>query len=182
MKVKIHHIVPLFLLLFLLGNGMAFSQANNLVVIDQAFAQKEEVLSKLPYGTLVLYLKTTSNPWKDIREKMTLNPDLKNIHLFAESGHNSLLMGGIEYNTDTVASEFELAMLEGLYKGIHYQLLLYSCNLPSSPEGLDLIKELGNRTYFNIAAATGCTGVFDENFDFNFTTLDQPTVGPIFTN
>jgi hypothetical protein len=182
MKLKINQIVPILLLLFALGNEIAFAQTKSLVVIDQAFVQKEDVLLKIPSGTTVLHLKTTSNPWKDIREKLSSDTDIKQIHLFAESGYDSLLLGGIEYNRDNVQTEFELAMLEGIYTGTHYQLMLYTCNLSSNPEGLELIKELGNKTYFNIAASTNCTEQLYHNINFDYTTLDQPIAGSIFKN
>jgi hypothetical protein len=182
MKTIIKTIFSTFVILLVLGCGKTIAQTNILVVIDQDYTKKNEVLSQLPSDAAVLQLKSTSNPWRDIREKLTSDNDLKQIHLFAESGFNSLLMGGIEYNADKVQSEFELSMLEGIYTGTHYQLLLYTCNLPSNPEGLELIKELGNRTYFNIAASTNCMEESDHDLNFDYTTLDQPIAGSIFKN
>ncbi|MEZ4970481.1 MAG: DUF4347 domain-containing protein [Flavobacteriaceae bacterium] len=180
MKTTIKTILSTFIILMVLGCGKAIAQTDILVVIDQDYAKRNEVLSQLPSGAAVINLKSNSNPWKDIREKLTSDKDLKQIHLFVESGFNSLLMAGIEYNAEKVQSEFELSMLEGIYTGIHYQLYLYTCNLPSNPEGLELIKELGNKTYFNIAASTNCQEGADHDFNFDYTTLDQPIAGSIF--
>lgn len=161
--------------------GMISAQSSNLIVIDKDFAQKSKLLTSLPPNATILNLDGVSNPWKMIREKLKSDSKLKNIHLFVESGYKSLLMGGIEYTDAAVDAEDELPMLEGLYFGTHYQLLLYTCNLPSNPEGLELIKKIGEKSYFNVAASTDCTDIFNQMV-FDFTSLNQPTVSPIITN
>jgi|SRR5690606_32345832 len=178
MKLKIPHFKIVILFLLVCGNNLT-AQSNNLVVIDKDYEQKEKLLTKLPENVSVLNLDGTSNPWKTIRETLEQNKNIENIHLFAESASNSITMGGIVYTNDMVETEFELSMLEGLYESKNYQLLLYTCNLPSSDSGLDLISKIGNMAYFNVAASTKCTDVFDQ-LTFDYTSLNQPTVAPIF--
>lgn len=182
MNQKLTHIQLFMLLLLILQSGsMAIAQSADLVVIDKNFTQNSKLLAQLPPNTAILNLDTSKNPWMMIREKLESNPDLKNIHLFAESLDNAILVGGIEYTTAKIEGESELSMLEGLYNGTHYQLLLYTCNLSSNPEGLDLIKKIGERAYFNVAVSTNCTDIFNA-INFDFTSLNQPSVAPILTN
>lgn len=171
----------MLLLLIIQSGALAIAQSADLVVIDKDYSQNSKLLSKLPPNTAILRLDTSKNPWMMIREKLESNPDFKNIHLFAESGDNSIVMGGIEYTTAKIDGESELSMLEGLYKGTNYQLLIYTCNLPSTPDGLELVKKIGERAYFNVAVSTNCTDVFN-TINFDFTSLNQPLVAPILTN
>ncbi|MFI1773141.1 DUF4347 domain-containing protein [Thalassobellus citreus] len=181
MKSKFHQIKFLIILLLINSGGYLFAQSQDLVVIDQSYAQKEKLLSKLPSNIAILNINDSSNPWKTIREKLESDSNLKNIHLFAESSYKSILMGGIEYTNVSLDNEFELSMLEGLYSGNNYQLLLYTCNLASNSEGLNLIKKLGNKAYFNVGASTNCIDIFNSSLTFDFTSLGTPTVNPIFT-
>lgn len=170
--------VFLYLAIILFAGSLS-AQSPDLVVIDYNYAQKEDLEQKIPSNIAILNLSTGENPWLVIRKKLEKNPNLKNIHLFAESGYKSLLLGGIEYTKTLIEAENELSMLEGLYSGDNYQLLLYCCNLPSNEEGLNIIKTIGQRTYFNVAASTKCTTIFDNSFTFDFTTLNMPTANPI---
>lgn len=156
------------------------AQSENLVVIDKDYAQKEKLQTKLPPNVSILHLDGSSNPWKMIRETLEKNRNLKSIHLFAESSYNAILLGGIEYTDTVIDREFELPMLEGLYLGSHYQLLLYTCNLPSNANGIQLIKKIGDKAYFNIAAMTTCSDVFNTPLKFDYSSLNQPVVAPIF--
>lgn len=186
MKSKITQITQIkyaiVLLFFINGSTLLFAQSFDLIVIDKDYAQKEKLLAKLPSNVSILNLNGSGNPWKIIRETLQQDPNLKNIHLFAEFGFKSLLIGGIEYNEASLDTDFEIAMLEGLYTGTHYQLLLYTCNLASNSEGLDFMRKLGNGTYFNVAASTNCNDIFSSNLSFDFTTFEKLTVSSIFNN
>jgi len=185
-KAMINHFnrknVSLFLLLCSMVITGAMAQSEALVVIDKDYAQKEKLQTKLPSNITIVYLDGSSNPWKMIRETLEKNRNLKSIHLFVESSYNTLMMGGIEYTDAAVDAEFELPMLEGLYLGSHYQLLLYTCNLSSNPEGLQLIKKIGDKAYFNMAAISKCTDIFNTPLEFDYSSLNQPVVAPILTN
>jgi hypothetical protein len=74
MKTIIKTILSTFVILLVMGCGKAIAQTNILVVIDQDYTKKNEVLSQLPSDAAVLQLKSTSNPWRDIREKLTNSP------------------------------------------------------------------------------------------------------------
>lgn len=178
MKSKLNQIKFVIILIIITSGNYLSAQSKNLVVIDQNFANKEKLLSRLSKDAIILNLNESSNPWKMIREKLQSDTNLKNIHLFTESTSTSLTMGGITYTHAMVEKELELPMLEGLYDGTNLQLLLYTCNLPSTKTGLDLITKIGNMAYLNIAAPTQCSDIFSQ-LSFDFTTLNQPTVAPI---
>ena len=173
MKLKFTQVLFATIILFITGREMAFAQSENLVVIDQGFAQKEKLLAKLPPNVSILNLNGASNPWKAIREKLKKDTKLKNIHLFAEANYNSIQIGGINYNLKTVNTENEFGMLEGLYDGTHLQLLIYNCNLGTNNEGIKLIKAISEKAYLNIGVCTNCTSIFDSDFNFGYTTLNQ---------
>jgi len=156
--------------------------AQDLVVIDSDYANKQQVLTSIPQNTPVLEIDNGTNPWKSIREKLTTSKTIGTIHLFVEANYNSLLIGGITYDIQAAQNEFELSMLEGLYQGTNLQLLIYNCNLASNDAGKRLLQEIGNRAYLNIAACTDCTSVFEPDFHFDFQTLDQPIDQPILQN
>lgn len=162
-----------FLFLFYLFSSSITAQSKSLVVLDFEFSQKTSVLNELPDNTAVLELNSGTNPWELIRKKLESNQDLKVIHLFANASYNSLRIGGVNYDIVKVAKEFELSMLEGLYQGIHLQLLVYNCNLASNEEGLNLLKVIGEKAYFNVGACTNCTSIFDSTFLFDFSTLNR---------
>lgn len=178
MKLKFLHLKLTVILLFLVCGNDLMAQTQDLIVIDKDYKQKEKLLTLLPASVSIIHLDGRSNPWKVIRETLEQNKSIKNIHLFAESASNSITMGGIKYTEESIQAEGELSMLEGLYFGIHYQFLIYTCNLPATPEGLELIKKIGEVTYFNIAVSTTCKDVFNQ-LTFDFTSLNQPTVAPI---
>lgn len=159
----------------------AQSGSKSLVVIDSDFADKQQVINSLTSNEVVLQLTNSNNPWSDIRNELASNSTIKTIHLFVNASYNSLQMGGITYNLDSVNSEFELGMLEGLYQGEHIQLLIYNCNLGSNTDGLALIKAIGEKAYFNIGACTSCTSIFDAAFNFDYWSLSTSTTNSILT-
>lgn len=169
-------------LLFCLITTLTFAQSKNLVVIDSEYLDKEQVLAIIPNEAVLLVLDTHSNPWKTIRESLESNNGIKTIHLFTNATYNSIQMGGVSYNLDVANSENELGMLEGFYDGTHLQLLIYNCNLGSNEEGIDLIDVISQKSYLNIGVNTNCTSIFDEDFNFNFSTLNLLTDNPITTN
>lgn len=167
---------PWFILILgLLVSTVVVSQSNDLVVIDSDYAQQQEVLNSIQADVPVLIVNSSANPFKTIREYLEGHPGIIAVHLFAEASYNSFHLGGTIYTSDEVANENELSMLEGLYKGDNIQLLIYNCNLGSNEEGLELLQQLGNRAYFNVAVPTTCTSVFGSEILFDHTTLNQPT-------
>ncbi len=170
------------LLCSVLFSTAIYAQSENLVVIDAQFSQKQDVLAKVPSTATILELSGDSNPWKAIRENLESNSSIKTIHLFVNATYNSMQMGAITYDLAQVNSENELSMLEGLYQGEHFQLLVYNCNLGSNDEGLSLLKGLGQKAYFNVGVSTDCTSIFDNSFDFNHSTLGQVLNSSIIQN
>ncbi|MHA7831991.1 MAG: DUF4347 domain-containing protein [Flagellimonas sp.] len=162
-----------FLLLTLMAIGVSTAQTNALVVMDSQYAQKQDVLSRLPSNSNILEIDGADNPWKTIREYIQENSSMRTIHLFVNATYNAFQLGGITYNAQQVEQEFEFSMLEGLYQGTNFQLLVYNCNLGSNPEGLALLKQISERSYFNIGVPTNCSSILEGSLDFDHTTMNQ---------
>jgi len=172
----------LFLLLFLCLVGLkSFSQSTSVVIIDGDFSKKQQVMEALGDAQIV-YLTSGTNPWKAIRESLETDKNITTIHLFVDASYNEIQMGGILYNLETLGKESELGMLEGLYQGNNYQLLIYNCNLGSNQDGTELLGYIGQRTYMNVVACTNCTSIFDADFAFDYKTLDEPLPVSIIQN
>ncbi len=169
-----------FLLLTSLIMGVSKAQTSDVVVMDSQYSKKQDVLNRLPSNTDILEINRENNPWKTIREYLLENTSVQKIHLFANAIYNAFELGGITYTTEKVDQEFELSMLEGLYQGTNLQLLVYDCNLGSNPEGLDLLQQISERSYFNIGVPTNCSSVLDGSLDFDHTTMNQPINSTIF--
>lgn len=168
------------LLFFSMAFSMSWAQTAEVVVIDSEYSQKTSVLEHLPTNATVIEVGHSENPWKTVRQFLEANATVKTIHLFANTSYNALQLGGITYDSSKITQEFELSMLEGVYQGTNIQLLVYDCNLGSNTDGLALIKQISNMSYFNIATSTDCTSVFDSNFSFDHTTMNQPISSSIF--
>lgn len=104
------------MLLTLVVIGVSKAQTNELVVMDSQYAQKQDVLNRLPSNSHFLEINGEDNPWKTIREYVQQNSSIQTIHLFVNASYNAFELGGITYGTQQVAQEFELSMLEGLYQ------------------------------------------------------------------
>ncbi|MBR9854495.1 MAG: DUF4347 domain-containing protein [Algicola sp.] len=169
-----------FLLLFTLVLSVVKAQSDDVILVDSEFAQKQELLTKIPQGVSVIEINKTVNPWKMVREYLEKNSSVNTLHLFTNTTYNAFELGGILYNESKVGQEFEFSMLEGLYAGTNIQLLVYDCNLGSNPDGLALIKKVGDLTYFNIGVPTNCTTVLSSDIEFDYTTLNQPITSSIF--
>lgn len=163
-----------FLLLTFVVIGVSKAQTNELVVMDSQYAQKQDVLNRLPSNSHFLEINGEDNPWKTIREYVQQNSSIQTIHLFVNATYNAFELGGITYDGQQVEQEFEFSMLEGLYQGTNFQLLVYDCNLGSNPEGLALLKQISERSYFNIGIPTNCSSVLESSLDFDHTTMNQP--------
>lgn len=150
------------------------AQSTDLVVIDSNYSQKQTLLDAIDPNVATLAVGTEANPFKTIREYLEQHKSVIAVHLFAEATYNTLQLGGKFYDMALMATENELSMLEGLYRGDNIQLLVYNCNLGSNEEGLQLLKQLGDRAYFNIAVSTNCTSIFSTDFSFDHTTLNKP--------
>ena len=137
-------------------------------------------LDHLTSDTPVLEVDASKNPWKYIREFLEQNRTVLTLHLFANTGHGSLEIGGMDYDSAKIDEDFELSMLEGLYQGTNIQLLIYDCTLGSDNDGLALIQKISEKTYFNIAVPTNCSSVFSTDVDFDHTTMNQPIHNSIF--
>ena len=166
--------------LFTLTITGAFAQSESVVLLDSEYAQKQQVVDKLPSGVTVIEIEGINNPWKSIREYLEQNRSTQIVHLFANTSYNALELGGKTYDSNAVDQEFELSMLEGLYQGNNMQLLIYDCNLGSNPEGLALLKKIGNKAYLNIAVPTNCSSIFGPDLEFDHTTMNQPITNSIF--
>ncbi|SNZ00805.1 DUF4347 domain-containing protein [Flagellimonas pacifica] len=171
--------LPVFFFLFAFLITGVFAQSNDIVVIDSKYSQKPQVLNNLPSGTSVVEIYSTDNPWKTIRENLEQNPSIKAIHLFVNTNYNAFELGGILYDSTKIDQEFEFSMMEGLYQGTNIQLLVYDCNLGSNPEGLELMKKVSDRSYFNIGVPTNCSSIFSMDLEFDHTTMNQPVNKPI---
>jgi hypothetical protein len=163
-----------FLLLTLMLIGVSKAQTSELVIMDSQYFQKLDVLGRLPSNSNVLEINGEDNPWKTIREYVQQNSSIQTIHLFVNATFNAFELGGITYGSQQVEQEFELSMLEGLYQGTNFQLLVYDCNLGSNPEGLALLKQISERSYFNIGVPTNCSSILESSLDFDHTTMNQP--------
>lgn len=163
-----------FLFLTLLIIGVSKAQTSEMVVMDSQYAQKQDVLNRLPSNSDFLEINGEDNPWKTIREYVQQNSSIQTIHLFVNATYNAFELGGITYGAQQVEKEFEFSMLEGLYQGTNFQLLVYDCNLGSNPEGLALIKQISERSYFNIGVPTNCSSILEGSLDFDHTTMNQP--------
>lgn len=152
---------------------MAVAQSNSLVVMDKQYAEADKVAEQLP-NTQILYLDANTNPWKQIRMALEADRSIVSIHLFVKATYNGLLMGEQSYTLESLDNEFELGMLEGLYQGTHIQLLVYNCNIGNNQDGQELLRQIGQRAYFNVAVPTDCNSIFDSGFNFDYTTLDLP--------
>jgi len=159
----------------------AFAQSTNLVVVDSEYSEKEKVISQIS-ASKILSLQIGANPWKAIRERIAADRNITTVHLFAEASYNTIRMGGISYDKEALNDEFELSMLEGLYQGTHLQLLIYNCNLGANEEGLELLTQIGERTYMNVGASTNCTSIFDPDFVFDFKTRKENLTAPLIYN
>jgi hypothetical protein len=162
-----------FLLLTLMAIGVSKAQSSDVVVMDAQYYQKQDILSRLPSNSDILEINGEDNPWKTIREYVQQNSSIQTIHLFVNTTYNAFELGGITYDLQQVAQEFEFSMLEGLYQGTNFQLLVYDCNLGSNPEGLALIKQISERSYLNIGVPTNCSSILDGSLDFDHTTMNQ---------
>ncbi|WP_299434884.1 DUF4347 domain-containing protein [uncultured Maribacter sp.] len=171
----------IYVFFFLCLKFYAQSGSKNLVVIDSDFSEKTQIISTLSTNQVLVELNNTTNAWKQIREFLQENSEIKTIHLFANASYNSLQMGGVAYDLNSVNAEFELSMLEGLYQGEHIQLLVYNCNLGSNTDGLALIKAIGEKAYFNVGACTSCTSIFDTAFNFDYWSLSASITNSILT-
>src|SRR5690606_19830382 len=120
------------LLLLVVTNGVS-AQVNKLVVIDGAFSEKPEAMAKIGPDVPILQLSNVGHPCEAIRHELLKDRNIKEIHLFAGAAYNQLGLGGTVYTLENLENEWELAMLEGLYQGVNYQLFLYNCNLASNP-------------------------------------------------
>lgn len=176
-KINLKSVVTVFLILMSLSLR---AQEKNLVVVDPQFSEKTALFDQLPEDVVMLELDTTSNPWKRMREVLVSDTSITAIHLFSEASYNAIQLGDHMYDMDKVKSEFELSMLEGIYAGTNYQLLVYNCNLGSNTEGLALLKQIGSMAYFNVAVPTNCQSIFDPNLTFDHTTLNQSAPKSIF--
>lgn len=168
------------LLFFSMSIGISWAQADEIVVIDSEYSQKANVLDNLPNSVAIIELQKAENPWKTVREYLEGHNSVQTIHLFANTSYNALELGGITYDLAMVNQEFELSMLEGVYQGTNLQLLVYDCNLGSNTDGLELIQKISDMSYFNIATSTNCTSVFDTDFSFDHTTMNQTISSSIF--
>ncbi len=169
-----------FVLLTFLITGVSKAQTNDVVVMDSQYSNKQDVLNRLQSNTDVLEINRENNPWKTIREYLLENTSVQKIHLFANATYNTFELGGITYDTEKVDQEFEFSMLEGLYQGTNLELLVYDCNLGSNPEGLALLKQISDRSYFNIGIPTNCSSVLDGSLEFDHTTMNLPINSSIF--
>ncbi|WP_420600893.1 DUF4347 domain-containing protein [Flagellimonas sp.] len=171
--------LPVFFFLFPFLITGVFAQSNDILVMDSEYSQKQQVLDNLPQGISVVETNSIDNPWKTVREYLEQNPSAQAIHLFVNTNHNAFEFGGILYDSTKIDQESELSMLEGLYQGTNIQLLIYDCNLGSNPEGLELIKKIGDRSYFNVGVPTNCSSIFSMDLEFDHTTINQPINKPI---
>ncbi|NDV44791.1 DUF4347 domain-containing protein [Flagellimonas sediminis] len=169
-----------FLMLIILFVTRSMAQSNELVVIDSNYSQKQQVLDHLASGIPVFEVNAPKNPWESIRQYLEQSRSTQVVHLFANANYNAMELGGKTYDADAVDQEFELSMLEGLFQGIHIQLLIYDCNLGSNPEGLALLKKISDKAYLNIAVPTNCSSIFGADLDFDHTTMNQPVNNSIF--
>lgn len=160
---------------------LTYAQSTGLVVVDAEYSEKEKVISQVSTSK-ILGLEIGSNPWKAIRERIAVDSDITTVHLFAEASYNAIRMGGISYDREAIKGEFELSMLEGLYQGTHFQLLIYNCNLGSNGEGIGLLSQISEQSYMNVGASTRCTSVFSSDFVFDFKTREENLADPIIHN
>ncbi|MDO6519329.1 DUF4347 domain-containing protein [Zobellia uliginosa] len=164
----------LFFFLFVMTINGTIAQSNELIIIDSDYAQKQRVLEKASQSIPMLEINKSGNPWRTIRNYLEQNRKITTLHLFANTSSGALKLGGVTYDSAKVDQEFEFAMLEGLYQGTNYQLLIYDCTLGSNKEGLQLLDKIGGMSYFIIAVPTNCSSVFNTGLEFDHTTLDQP--------
>lgn len=165
----------IYLSLFCLCISSLNAQSTDLVIIDGNYSLKQDVINNLPNETAVIELSENQNPWKQIREYLIQNQSINAMHLFVNTNVNSLEMGGISYTSSVIDQEFELSMLEGLYTGTHFQLLIYNCTIGATQSGIDLLNKMSEKSYFNIAVPTNCTSVFNtSNLVFDYKTMELP--------
>lgn len=172
--------LPILFLLCLLSISGTMAQTSELVIIDANYTLKQEVLENLSRDFKVLQIDATENPWKNVREFLEQNSSIRSIHLFVNATPTSFELGTKVYDSNTVEGEFEFAMLEGLYQGTHLELLIYDCQIGSNQAGLSLLKTISDKSYVNIAIPTNCNTAFDNDLQFDHTTMNQAVKNSIF--
>ncbi len=86
-----------FLMLTILFITRTMAQSNEVVVMDSNYFQKQQVLDHLTSDTPVLEVDASKNPWKSIRSSLEQNRTVFTLHLFANTFHGSLEIGGMDY-------------------------------------------------------------------------------------
>ncbi|WP_335964877.1 DUF4347 domain-containing protein [Galbibacter sp. PAP.153] len=169
-----------FLILLLTGAFNVVAQQNKLIVVDMEYPHLSQLEFTKTQNLEVLKLTTQENPWKNIREYLQMHPEITELHLFAKTTENSIQLGGNNYSAKKLDAEFEISLMETLYnfKNRH-QLLIYSCNIAREETGRAILKKLGERTLFNIAAPTSCDDIFSETLEFDFQTYPKANLIPI---
>ncbi len=131
---------------------------NELVIIDQAVADKYLIYQQLKPGMEVREISSNSHGLTQLTHILSQYNNLDSLHVFSHAEDGSLLLGNSRITSQELNSEVDtFSAIDGALKD-GADLLLYGCNLAQSSQGEQFLELISHKANVDIAASNDLTG------------------------
>lgn len=142
------------------GVVRAVADAQEILFIDSAVAEKATLISGARDGVEIVLLDAASDPWQQMTEVIIQHQNLTAIHLVSHGSEGDIILAGKAY-----CSGAEGLLAESLYLSQwqshltqNADILLYGCSVAAGSAGQLLIDTLARITQADVAASDDLTG------------------------
>ena len=138
---------------------LAQSTSSELVVIDRAVSNSEEILNDIDPAAQVVFIDTAADGIEQLADILLNYDNLDALHIISHGEQGQLNLGTSALNEQTMVGEYadELAVI-GDALAEHGDILIYGCDFAGGEEGAEAAALLAGLTGADIAASTDDTG------------------------
>ena len=134
------------------------AQGSQVVFIDPAVTNYQELISGLPTGTRYVVLSHATDGLAQIAQYLEQHPGVESIHLVSHGADGEIQVGSTWLNAGDLAKHSaELTQIGAAMKP-GGDFLIYGCDVAENADGKALVQQIASISHLNVAASTDATG------------------------
>ena len=142
------------------GIVRAVADAQEILFIDSAVADKATLISGVRAGVEIVILDVLGDPWEQMTGIITRHQNLTAIYLVSHGSEGAIILAGKAYGSGAEGLLAESAYLSQWQSHLTQDavIMLYGCSIAAGSDGQLLIDILARMTQADVAASTDVTG------------------------
>ena len=140
------------------ANTFSEYMATDLVIIDEAVADKQIFYQSLKPGVIVREISSQRDGLQQLTRVLKNHKDIANLHIVSHASDGQILLGDQWISSQTLKDEKQFLNQLSSVLSKDADVLFYGCNLAAGEKGRQFVSFLAEQTGADVAASSNPTG------------------------